>query len=227
MRRLMIIVMLGLFSGMLWAQTESEEEPVPPVSLADLVENADLVALVQVLDTDYEYTREFPSGGRAFLRVLIPYKVTRSLEDILEVYDEGLHTGECYFDNPSVFEEGRRHLVFLKFSEDVAEQYNGLRQGCKLEVLVRKDGLYALRFPLNGLELLEDLSPHVTAMEFQDAYAVLDDEEISPDLRNDLLEKGYLRAVDQRYEFTHGIDVTVFRKLLGSQGLTLDRSLKQ
>ncbi len=226
MKWLVLSLILFSISTLVSAQEDPEDQHTLPVSLSELAATADLVALTRVLDTDYEYTREFPRGGTAFLQVLIPYKVARALEDILEVYDEGLHFGECYFKNPTVLEEGRRHLVFLKFSKDVEGQYNGLVQGCKLDVLVRDNGQYALRFPVKGIRLADDLSPHAIPMEFQDPYASLEDEEITPGERNELLGKGFLKAVDQHYELNHGIEISVIRKLMGPEGLTLDRTLK-
>jgi len=225
--RLAALTILATFSLLSSAQVDSgEEQPILPVTLAEMAASADLVALIQVLDTDYEYTRGFPSGGTAFLKVLIPYKVTRSFEDILEVYEQGLHPGECYFENPTVLEEGRRQLVFLKFSNDVEGQYNGLKQGCSLDVLVQDNGQYALRFPVDGILLSDDLTAKAKAMEFHDSYAIIKDEAISPVERNQLLEDGYLFAVDQGFKLTHGIEISEIRKLMGPNGLTLDRSLK-
>jgi hypothetical protein len=229
MYRLMTFILIFLTSFHIAAQEEVQEElpeEIQSVTLSELAEKADVIALVRVLDTDYEYTREFPSGGTAFLKVLIPYKVTIPLEDILDVYEEGLHPGECYFDNPTVLEEGRRYLVFLKLSEDVKGQYNGLEQGCRLEVLVRNDDQYAVRYPATGILLSDDLGSHATHMSFADNYAVLEDEDISPDERKDLLEKGFLEQQDLQFKYTHGIELREFRELLGPAGLTLDRSLK-
>ena len=82
------LTLLLLFPAISFGQfltPESEPEPVEPRSLEQLAMAADLVALVQVADTDYAFTRGFPSGGTAFLKVLIPYKVTRPLEEFLEV----------------------------------------------------------------------------------------------------------------------------------------------
>lgn len=204
-----------------------EEPPLPaPVLLSDLAARADLVALVRVLDTDYQYTREFPSGGTAFLQVLIPYKVKRPLEDILQVYEEGLHAGECYFENPSVLEEGRRYLVFLKFSKDVADQYNGLPEGCKLKVLVTRDNVYALRYPATGILLADDLRPHARPMDFADSYALVPDEDISPGEREQLLADGFLEKHEQSFRYTHGVELSKVRELLGPEALTLDRALK-
>jgi hypothetical protein len=208
-------------------EPEQEPEPEPkPVPLSELAAAADLIAVVRVLDTDYQYTREFPSGGSAFLRVLIPYKVGRPLEDIIEVYEEGLHAGECYFENPTVLEEGRRHLVFLKFSPDVKDQYNGLDAGCRLDVLVMTDNRYALRYPPNGIGLADDLSGLASEMAFRDGYAVLNEDQITPPERIRLVESGYLSPEGEKFRFTHGIDMAEIRKLMGSDALTLDRSLK-
>lgn len=197
-----------------------------PATLAELAARADLVAVVRVLDTDYEYARGFPSGGTAFLQVLVAYKVSRPLEDIIKVYEEGLHAGECYFENPTVWEEGRRHLVFLKFSPEVEDQYNGLPGGCKLDVLVSRDNRYALRYPVSGIAVADDLNPYARSMDFSDEYAHVKDENISPDERQALLDAGYLVKNGQRFAFTHGIELSVIRKLMGPDALTVDRSLK-
>ena len=175
---------------------------------------------------------------------MIPYKVSRPLEDFLEVYEEGLHEYECYFPTVDVGQVGRRFLVFLSFSEDVAEQYNGLPQGCALEALVTWDNRYALKYPLENIALSEDYAAHSTEMEFADENALVAEDDISPDQRNRLMEGGWLlREIFEeetpsdplfpvttdreiRYRFTHGIDLSTARQLLGPDALTLDRSLK-
>ena len=212
----LIILLVFLSIAPVYGQDAPGEVEVQPVQLADLVAKADLVALVRVLDTDYQ-----------FLQVLVPYKVSRPLEDILEVYEEGLHEGECYFENPTVLEEGRRHLVFLKFSKDVAGQYNGLEAGCRLDVLVSEQNLYALRYPLSGISLADDFSAHAQPMVFRDAYALVADEDITPDQRERLLAAGQLEAVDGNFRYTHGIDLGQFRRLMGPEALTLDRGARQ
>ena len=225
MNRLMVIVLLAGVSASFPAQPQAAGEAV--TSLADLADAADLVALVQVRDTDYEYTRSFPSGGTAFLQVLIPYKVTRPFEDRVEVYEEGLHAHECYFENPSVMEEGRRYLVFLKTNPDHPQQYRGLEQGCALEVFVNSDNRYALKFPVTGIRLSDDLGSHASAMDFNDAYAILANEDIQVAERNELLDRTLLIWLDDHYKYTHGVDLTVARQLMGPDALTLDRSLKR
>ena len=84
-----------------------------PVSLAELAQKADAIMLAQVRDTDYFYRHEYPVNGSAYLKVLIPYKLDQPA-DIIEIHEQGLHENECYFPNPTVFEEGRRYLLFLK-----------------------------------------------------------------------------------------------------------------
>lgn len=244
-RALALLLLFPAISLGQFLTPESEPEPVEPRSLEQLAMAADLVALVQVADTDYAFTRGFPSGGTAFLKVLIPYKVTRPLEEFLEVYEEGLHEFECYFPTVDVDEVGRRFLVFLTFSTDVEEQYNGLPQGCALEVLVTRENLYALRFPFQGMALNQDYSNWAAPTVFADENALILDENITPDLRNAWLEAGWLTREEPppddgfdplsgpatteaeiRYRFTHGIDLTTLRKQLGPEALTLDRTLK-
>ncbi len=188
--------------------------PPLPSDLAGLAARADLVAVIKVLDTDYEYTRDFPSGGTAFLKVLIPYKVTRPLEDIVEVYEEGLHAHECYFPDPSVLEEGRRFLVFLRLSDDVEDQYNGMEQGCALEIFVTTDNRYALGAPLLGLHLTRDYLEHAVPLEFSDAHALMSYEELASEQRTAWLDAGWLVKAGSHYRRTHGVELGVFRKLL-------------
>ena len=207
------------------AGSEASEAPPPP-TLSELAAEADLVALVQVLDTDYEYARDFPVGGTAFLRVLIPYKLDQPLPDIIEVYEEGLHEGECYFPNPPVTEEGRRYLVFVRRNPDVAGQYLGLGPGCSLTALVTADNRYALRYPPEGLEVADDLETLAVPIDFADKHAVLDYEALDPSERNALLQQGLLEEREERrYKLTHGIALGDARALLGEDNLTRDRAL--
>ncbi len=225
---LVALAALGLVALGATAQEPGNEEapPAPPPTLEALASEADLVALVQVLDTDYEYARDFPIGGTAFLRLLIPYKLDRPLPDIIEVYEEGLHAGECYFPNPPVTEEGRRYLVFVRRNPDVEGQYLGLGPGCSLTVLVTAENRYVLRYPAEGLEIADDLSSLARPMVFADAHAVLDYEELEVAERNDLLERGLLEALEDRtYRLTRGIPLSEVRELLGDDNLTRDRAL--
>jgi len=196
--------------------------------LEELASAADLVALVQVRDTDYEYARGFPVGGTAFLGILIPYKLTHPVDDIVDVYEEGLHEHECYFENPSVYEEGRRHLLFARDNPEVDGQFLGLDRGCSLEVLVTADNRYALRYPLKGITVADDITALARPIEFRDSYAFPEDDDLTVGERNTLLEGGLLKALDDgRYRYTHGIPLSELRVLLGAENLTLDRALRR
>ncbi len=121
MKRLICLV-VAMTATPLWAQ---DERPVPPISLADLGAKAEVIVLAQVKDTDYFYRRGYPVSGSAYLKILIPYKIDKAME-IIEIHERGLHENECYFSNPTVFEEGRRYLLFLKRDPDRPERYRGL-----------------------------------------------------------------------------------------------------
>ncbi|MEE4174851.1 MAG: hypothetical protein V2I57_11410 [Xanthomonadales bacterium] len=210
-----------------WEEDAVDTEIVlEPRSLESLAAAADLVALVQVLDTDYETKRDFPVGGTAFLRILIPYKLDRPRPDIIEVYDEGLRPNTCYFPNPEVTEEGSRHLLFVRRNPDVEGQYLGLETGCALTALVTADNRYALRHPPDGPPLTDDLAALARPLEFTDAYAIIDYEDLTVDDRLDLLERGLLEEREDRtYLVTQGIPLSEVRPLLGEENLTRDRSL--
>ena len=189
------------------------------VSLSALAAKADLVALVQVRDTDYVYTRSFPSEGSAFLGVLIAYKPGNNSEEIIEVYEKGLHPHECYFENPSVYDEGRRYLVFLRRNPDDAESYRGLEQGCALEILVAEDNRYALKYPLDGIALTDKLDHLVLSYDFHDTHALVSEEDLPPVERDALLAKGLIVPYQEGFKYTHGIDLTAARSLISSEAL--------
>lgn len=210
------------------AAEEGEQAVLPPASLEQLASAASLVAVVQVRDTDYVYARDFPTGGTAFLAPLIAYKLSRPLEDIVEVYEEGLHTHECYFKNPTVFEEGRRHLVFFRDNPEVEGQYLGLPNGCALQVLVTADNQYALLYPPRGMAISNELSALAQPLNFKDPYATITDDELSVAERDALLASGMLvRLEDGRFAYTHGIPISGIRPLLGAENITLQRELKR
>jgi len=186
------------------------------INLKALATSADVIILAQVLDTDYLYRRGFPVEGSAYLRVLITYK-SDGLPDIIEVYEVGLHEHECYFPNPSVLEEGRRYLLFLKRDEQQPERYRGLNEGCALDVLVASDNSYAIRIPVTGINLTDSLSDLATPMTFSDPNASESNETISQKTRESYLEEGWLIAREDDYVYTHGLALSEFRQLVGGQ----------
>ena len=197
----------------------NEYQSVPAVSLSELASRADLVAVAQVRDTDYVYTRSFPSEGSAYLKILIAYKMNQPGQDIVEVYDKGLHPNECYFDNPVYPDEGRRYLVFFRIDPDDPKTYRGLEQGCALEILVTGDSRYALKYPVDGIKLSDKLDELAREFTFRDNHALISDESMLPATRDNLLELGLIKPYQERFKFTHGIDLTVARNLMGPESL--------
>ena len=215
--KLTIGLLLTLAAAVEAAPETTQESP--PADLTALAAAADLVALAQVRDTDYRTQRDIPVSGSAFLRILIAYKADRD-DELVEVYEAGLHEHECYFPNPTVYEEGRRYLLFLRHDPDDAERYRGLPAGCALEVLVTGDNRYALRYPATGIDLGEALDQSAEAMAFADRYALIADEDIAPTERNALRAAGYIESAgDDRWRYTHGVDLSTVRRLIDPDAL--------
>ena len=230
MKRLICLV-LAIAATSIFAQ---DERPVPAISLADLGAKAEVIVLAQVKDTDYFYRRGYPVSGSAYLKILIPYKIDKPLE-IIEVHEQGLHENECYFPNPTVFEEGRRYLLFLQRDPDQPERFRGLAAGCALDVLVESDNHYALRYPVSGIELADSLKDLAVEMQFGDSYAIENEDSLTSTERNILLDAGWIVPFEDskkktvpgvlgapqtepagpQWIYTHGIDLVTIRKMLG------------
>lgn len=224
---LLLCIALAVTCGNARSQTApTEPETSQPVSLSELAAMADVIVLAQARDTDYIYRRDFPVKGSAYLHVLIPYKVDQPLE-IIEVFEEGLHQNECYFPNPTVFEEGRRYLLFLKKDPESNERYRGLQAGCALDVLVTSDNRYALRIPVTGVELSDSLDQYSQRFKFSDSYAIVTDESITSTERENWEENGWLEPSAEGYTFTQGVDIAIIRQLMGADGVSLDRHQKR
>ena len=203
-----------MISSLVCAADDTEK-----ISLSELASQADLVAVAQVVDTDYIYTRSFPSEGTAILKVLISYKANRAGEEFIEVYEKGLHPNECYFENPEFFLEGRRYLVFFSIDPVDPELYRGLPQGCALEILVTEDSAYALKYPVEGIQLEEQFESLATEYRFNDQHALVAEESLSPANRDGLLEREFIVPYEDRFKYTHGVDLTTVRKLIGADAL--------
>ena len=207
--------------------------PSPP-SLAELARQAEFVALAQVRDTDYLRRRDIPVSGSAYLRVLIRYKGDAS-EDLVEVYEKGLRENECYFPNPTLFEEGRRYLLFLRRDPENPERYRGLPAGCAVDVLVDEDNAYAVRVPVTGIELSDSLAGIARPMQFSDPYAMVDDAALPSALRDAMQAAGQIvpyatvstdsgpgraglpRPATEpplRWRYTQGVSLGDFRELM-------------
>ena len=222
-RCLILVSILSSGTAVYAAEPNGNNDTTPPetapVSLSELAMKADIVAVAQVKDTDYVYARSFPNEGSAFLKILIAYKLNNPVEEIVEVYEKGLHANECYFENPTVLEEGRRYLVFFRIDPNDPENYRGLAEGCALEILVTGDNGYALRFPVKGIDLTDDLDELAVQYDFRDNYALVSEESLSPAERDDLLARGLIIPYQGQFKYTHGIDLTTARNLISTEAL--------
>ena len=230
MRNSVLVFVLPLVFSTLLSASENiptgvdTDQKTPAVSLSALAARADLVAVAQVKDTDYVYTRSFPSEGSAYLKILIAYKLNKPNEEIIEIYEKGLHPNECYFENPTVFEEGRRYLVFFRIDPDDPEDYLGFAEGCALEILVTGDNRYALKYPVKGIDLTDNLDELAVKYDFRDNYALVSEESLSPTERDDLLARGLIIPYQGQFKYTHGIDLTAARNLISTEALKPKKS---
>jgi len=199
------------------ATAEQDDHDTPP-TLAALARSADVIALAQVRDTDYRRQREIPVSGSAYLQVLIRYRGEPGM-DVIEVYEKGLHEHECYFPDPTVMEEGRRYLLFLRRDRNEPQRFRGLPEGCAVDVLVDQENRYAVRLPVTGLAFSDRLEELAQDMEFSDPYAVVDDAALPPALRRSMEVAGQIVPHDvepssRRWRYTQGVSLGRFRELL-------------
>ncbi len=209
----------ALWAGI--AVIASAPAPTGAETLAELAAAADLIAVVRVERTDYLKTRGFPSGGSAFLKVLIPYRGA-ARDDWLEVTEQGLRDDACYYPEPGAFEfEGSRFLVFLKRAPGAAGTYRGRAPGCRLPVLVTAANGYALRYPVAGLEVNDPDA--VAELSYVDPAAYVDAADFTSAQLRELTEVWQARAVPSddplappraRYVYTRGIPIERLRALM-------------
>lgn len=227
-RCLILVSMLGFGTAVYAAEPNGSNDNEPPetapISLSELAVKADIVAVAQVKDTGYEYAHSYPNEGSAYLKILIAYKLNNPVEEIVEVYDKGLHPNECYFENPTVFEEGRRYLVFFRLDPEDPEIYRGLAEGCALELFVTQNNQYALKYPIEGIKLKDNLDELVSKFDYHDNYAVVSGESLTPEVRKDLLARELIIPYQDDYKYTHGIDLTAVRSLISTEALKPRRS---
>jgi len=198
---------------------DADSPETAPISLSELARKADLVAVAQVKDTDYVYTHSYPNEGSAYLKILFTYKQNNPVDDIIEVYEKGLHPNECYFENPTVLEEGRRFLVFFRLDPEDPNIYRGLDEGCALELLVTEDNRYALKYPIDGIKLTDNLDALAKKYDFHDYYSVVPEESLSPDQRDALLAKGLIQPYEDGFKYLYGVDLTAARSLINPAAL--------
>ncbi|MCX7554434.1 hypothetical protein OS175_11120 [Marinicella sp. S1101] len=172
-------------------------QPIKFESFAAAAEWADVVAVAQVINVDYEQTRDINTKGQAFLNVLVPYKGTQRNE-LLIVSSKGFDDHVCYY--PDRDGEGERFLVFLKAANSDGE-YHGFNPYCQLQVLLTDTGEFALRYPL---DIDFALAPEsIRTLNFNDPHSQIDATEWT----------GLARAAhQQKYQSTLEEDEDTFQK---------------
>lgn len=193
-------------------------EAAPP--LDRLAEESDIVVLAQLERVDYEYRRGFPVAGRAWFRVLLPYKVPRPM-DRLVVHEQGLKEVECYFPHLAAVEEQPRYLLFL--IRDDEGLLIGHPEGCSLDVLVTTDNRYAIRWPQDLLDLDDQARELIRELEFQGPLAKVDASDMTRTARAEQAEREHMLIDGASLVYTRGILLEDFRRLLGDGLIPADR----
>lgn len=228
---IMIVLLTSISSAILAQQTASnllpeanrdfsfdyqDLKPVKFDSFEAVAQWADVVAIAQVINVDYEQTREINAKGQAFLNVLVPYKGAKKNE-LLIVSSKGFDQHVCYY--PDRGGEGDRFLVFLKKSQNEGE-YHGFNPYCQLQILLTDTGEYALRYPSDlDFELNPDL---VKTIQFKDPKARIDATEWTGLSRQKHQEKfkSSLTETEDMFQkhfyltYTQGVMIYEIRKLM-------------
>lgn len=189
-----------------------------PHWVAERAESADIVALAQLDRIDYEYERDFPVEGEAWLRPLISYKSRAPLTGVLIVREQGLSDNECYFPRMAPWDERPRYLVFLQQNPE-NKALRGHPDGCAIEILVETDGSYAARWPQpafggehgRGDERLQSL---VEEMTFQGPMARIDASDMLAHQRRERAERDFMRLENSTLIPTRGIELSALRRLM-------------
>lgn len=189
-----------------------------PHWLAERAGSADIVALAQLDRIDYEYERDFPVEGEAWLRPLITYKSRAPLTGVVIVREQGLSDNECYFPRLAPWDERPRYLLFLQQNSD-SKAFEGHPNGCAIEILVEADGSYAARWPQpafggehgRGDERLQSL---VEEMTFQGPMARIDASDMLAHQRRERAERDFMRLENRTLIPTRGIELSALRRLM-------------
>jgi len=188
-------------------------------TLDQATEWADLVALVQVDDIEYDKVRELNSKGFAYLNVLIPYKGSQ-LNEPIAVITYGVEDNACYF--PDRENEGQRFLTFLKKAPGPKSNvYYGYKPFCQMQVLLNDIGQYYLRFPLDNQNLKID-SKLVQDVTYHEPHAFIDATLWTGTQRQKYAEKFSCEIIEGEERFnrsyqlryTQGVPISDIRPLL-------------
>jgi hypothetical protein len=186
--------------------------------LAERAATSDIVVLAQLDRIDYEYRREFPVAGEAWLRPLITYKAPRPLTGVLVVSERGLGDDDCYFPRVDPWDERPRYLLFLRRNAE-NDALRGHPQGCAIEILVNERGRYAARWPQPAFggehgRGDEALRARVREMTFQGPMARIDAADMLAHQRRDRAERDSMDIDGTDLVPTRGIEITELRELM-------------
>ena len=186
--------------------------------LADRASTSDIVVLTQLDRIDYEYKRDLPVDGEAWLRPLIAYRSQAPLKDVIIVHEQGLSENECYFPRMAPWDERPRYLLFL-VTDSGSGAIKGHPDGCAIEILVTADGGYAARWPQPALGGQygrggERLQAMVEEMTFQGPMARIDASDMLIHQRRERAQRDFMRLEDSTLIPTRGIDLTDLRRLM-------------
>ncbi len=216
MTRIFIACLFSLNASLCFAQAD---EPIEKPKLSRLAAESDLVAVAQVVATEYDYIRSFPSKGIATLRILIPYKSPQFFDHV-QVFEEGLKKHECYFPEVTAWQEGQRFLVFLEHVE--ADQFKGHPVSCALPILVTQSNHYALRIPQDAVNLGETGEALIQEIVYADPAARIDATELTRTTIAEMVEELKVRQLGDELIYTQGISLTDVRRLMGPESLAVD-----
>ncbi|MCF6318972.1 MAG: hypothetical protein L3J83_06800 [Proteobacteria bacterium] len=186
-------------------------------TFAEASQWADLVAVAQVDDIEYEQVRELNAKGYAFLNILISYKGTTRGESIA-VLASGFQDNICYY--PDRENEGERFLVFLKKAPDELDNvYYGFKPFCQFQVLLSDLGQYILRTPLDTVEIADEL---IEQHQFNDPHAMIDTTLWTGTARREYADTYQCKIIESSDDFnryyhlryTQGVPIYKIRPLL-------------
>jgi hypothetical protein len=188
-------------------------------SFAEATAWADLVAIAQVDDIEYNKIRETNVKGYAFLNILVPYKGSTRGETIA-VIAEGTNENTCYY--PDRENAGERVLVFLKKAPSEEKNvFYGFKPFCQMQILLSDTGQYILRTPLNNKSLKIDKTL-IEEQTFVDPHAMIDSTLWTSTKREEYANEFQCKIIQSEDTFnkyfhlryTQGIPIYKIRKLL-------------
>lgn len=188
-------------------------------SFAEATQWADLVAVAQVDDIEYEQVRKLNAKGYAFLNILVPYKGAKKDEPIA-VIATGFEDNRCYY--PDRVNEGERFLVFLKKApNEKSNVYYGFKPYCQLQILLSDTGYYILRTPLDN-NIFEIDPQLIESQKFNDPHAMIDStlwtsikrEEYANKYQCKIIEEDLTTTKSFYLRYTQGVPIYKIRPLL-------------